>query len=55
MNLSPAFFINTPGSSSASVSTWKPLQMPSTATPLSAAALTSRMIGEWAAMAPERR
>ena len=39
----------------ASHSTWKPLQMPATATPRSAAARTSAITGESAAMAPQRR
>ena len=47
--------MSTPGSSSVSVSTWKPLQMPSTGVPRLALATTSRMMGEWAAMAPQRR
>ena len=55
MNLSVAFRINTPGSKPASVKTWKPLQMPSTGVPAFARATTSRITGECAAMAPERR
>ncbi len=47
--------ISPPGSRCASVSIWKPLQMPSTGTPRSAASTTSRMIGANAAMAPARR
>jgi hypothetical protein len=39
----------------ASVSIWKPLQIPSTGTPRSAAWMTSAMIGEWLAIAPQRR
>ena len=51
----PALRISAPGSSRASVSTWKPLQTPSTATPRSAASLTARITGDCAAIAPERR
>ena len=53
--LSPALRISAPGRSPASVSTWKPLQMPITGTPRAAASLTARMTGERAAIAPERR
>ena len=53
--LRPALRIRAPGRSPVSVSTWKPLQMPSTGTPRPAASATARMIGERAAMAPERR
>ena len=51
----PALRISAPGSSPASVRIWKPLQMPSTATPRSAAAITAPTTGERAAIAPERR
>ncbi|MNT49155.1 hypothetical protein D3C72_1859880 [compost metagenome] len=51
----PAFFSRAPGSMPASHRTWKPLQMPRTATPSSAAFLTACMIGAWAAIAPQRR
>ena len=44
-----------PGSRPASQSTWKPLQMPATATPRSAAFFTSAITGDWAAIAPQRR
>ena len=44
-----------PGSRCASVSIWKPLQIPSTGTPRFAAAMTSAMIGERLAIAPARR
>jgi hypothetical protein len=44
-----------PGSIWASHSTWKPLQMPTVATPRSAAALTSVITGDSAAMAAQRR
>ena len=44
-----------PSSRCASVSIWKPLQMPSTGMPAFAAATTSVMIGERLAMAPQRR
>ena len=54
-NLSVLLTKSAPGSSPASVMIWKPLQMPSTGVPFSARALTSRMIGECAAMAPQRR
>jgi hypothetical protein len=54
-NLSEALRISTPGSRPVSVSTWNPLQMPSTGVPALALATTSRMIGECAAMAPQRR
>jgi hypothetical protein len=54
-NLSEALRISTPGSNPVSVSTWKPLQMPSTGVPALALATTSRMMGECAAMAPHRR
>ena len=47
--------MSTPGSSPDSVRTWKPLQMPSTGVPAFARRTTSRMIGECAAMAPERK
>ena len=47
--------IRAPGSIPASHSTWKPLQMPTTVTPSSAAFLTACMIGAWAAIAPQRR
>ena len=53
--LSRALRISAPGSIPASVSTWKPLQMPITGTPRPAASLTARMIGERAAIAPERK
>ena len=55
MNLSEALRISTPGSRPDSHSTWKPLQMPSTGVPAFALAMTSRMMGECAAMAPQRR
>ena len=51
----PALRISAPGSSPASVSTWKPLHTPSTGTPLPAASTTARMTGDRAAIAPERR
>ena len=53
--LSAALRISAPGSMPASVSTWKPLQMPITGTPRAAASLTARITGERAAIAPERR
>ena len=54
-NLSPAFFWSAPGSSPASVSTWKPLQMPTTGPPSAAKAPTAPITGENRAMAPGRR
>ncbi len=54
-NLRLALRSRMPGSSPASVMIWKPLHTPMTAMPLSARAFTSRRIGEWAAMAPQRR
>ena len=54
-NACPALRISAPGSSPASVSTWKPLQIPSTGTPRPAAAITACMIGLRAAIAPERK
>jgi len=54
-NFNSALRIRTPGSIPASVSTWKPLQMPSTERPFSAFVFTSRMIGDCAAIAPQRR
>jgi hypothetical protein len=50
-----ALRISAPGSSPASVRTWKPLQIPISGTPRLAASFTARMIGERAAIAPERR
>ena len=52
---SDALRISTPGSRPVSHSIWKPLQMPSTGVPDLALATTSRMIGECAAIAPQRR
>jgi hypothetical protein len=54
-NLSEALRMRTPGRSPASVSTWKPLQTPSTMTPRATRSAMVFMIGERAAMAPERR
>ena len=50
-----ALRMSTPGSRPASQRIWKPLQMPSTATPAAARSATARMTGERAAIAPERR
>ena len=50
-----AFLISAPGSMWLSVSTWKPLHTPSTMPPLSAWALTSFMMADWLAMAPQRK
>ena len=47
--------ISAPGSRWASQSTWKPLQMPSTGMPASAARMTSLITGANRAMAPQRR
>ena len=44
-----------PGSRWDSTRIWKPLQMPSTGIPALAASMTSLMIGERAAIAPQRR
>ena len=51
----PALRTSAPGSRPASQRIWKPLQMPSTGRPRSAAATTSSMIGAGLAMAPARR
>ncbi len=54
-NFSPAFFCSAPGSSPASVRTWKPLQIPTTGPPAYACAATASITGENRAMAPVRR
>ena len=54
-NVSPAFFCSAPGSRPASVSTWKPLQMPTTGPPAAACSATASITGEKRAMAPVRR
>ena len=54
-NRSDVFGSSAPGSSPASHSTWKPLQMPSTSPPLRAKRSTSPMIGAKRAIAPTRR
>ena len=46
MNRKVALRMSTPGNSPASVSTWKPLQMPSTGVPALARRTTSRITGE---------
>ena len=51
----PRFFCRAPGSRPASVSTWKPLQMPSTGPPSRANAATAAVTGENRAIAPGRR
>ncbi len=51
----PRFFWRAPGSRPASVSTWKPLQIPTTGPPAAANRPTASMIGEKRAMAPGRR
>ena len=55
MNSSVAFGRSVPGSSPASHSTWKPLQIPSTSPPSSAKARTDSITGEKRAIAPQRR
>ena len=54
-NLSEAFGSSAPGSSPASHSTWKPLQMPSTSPPSRANSATSAITGANRAIAPARR
>ena len=54
-NVSPRFFCNAPGRSPASVSTWKPLQIPSTAPPSAAKLATASITGEKRASAPGRK
>ncbi len=54
-NLSPAFFWSAPGSIPASVSTWNPLQMPTTGPPPAAKRCTASITGEKRAIAPGRR
>ena len=49
------FFCSAPGRSPASVSTWKPLQMPITGPPARAKRVTASMMGEKRARAPGRR
>ena len=51
----PRFFCRAPGSRPASVSTWKPLQIPTTGPPSAAKSATASMTGENRAMAPGRR
>src|SRR5204863_346223 len=51
----PAFFWSAPGSKPASVSTWKPLQMPTTGPPAAAKRATASITGENRAIAPVRR
>ena len=53
--LQPAFFCNAPGSRPASVSTWKPLQTPTTGPPAAANSRTASITGEKRAIAPVRR
>ena len=52
---SDVFGSSAPGSSPASHSTWKPLQMPSTSPPLRANRSTSTITGAKRAIAPTRR
>ena len=54
-NRRPRFFCSAPGSRPASVSTWKPLQIPTTGPPSAANRPTASMTGENRAMAPGRR
>jgi hypothetical protein len=54
-NFRPRFFWRAPGSSPASVSTWKPLQMPITGPPAAAKDRTASITGENRAIAPGRR
>ena len=54
-NFSPAFFWSAPGSSPASQSTWKPLQIPTTGPPAAASSATDSITGENRAIAPVRR
>ena len=49
------FFCSAPGSRPASVSTWKPLQMPITGPPARAKSATASITGEKRASAPGRR
>ena len=51
----PRFFWRAPGRRPASVSTWKPLQMPTTGPPSAANRATASITGEKRAMAPGRR
>ena len=54
-NRSDVFGSSAPGSSPASHSTWKPLQMPSTGPPERAKRSTSSITGAKRAIAPTRR
>ena len=54
-NFKPAFFCRPPGSSRASVSTWNPLQIPTTGPPAAANSVTALITGEKRASAPVRR
>jgi hypothetical protein len=51
----PRFFESAPGRSPASVSTWKPLQMPTTGPPSAAKRVTASITGLKRARAPGRR
>jgi len=55
MKRSSVFGSRAPGSSPASQSTWKPLQMPSTGPPSRANSATASITGENWAIAPTRR
>ena len=55
LNLRWSLRISAPGSRWLSVSTWKPLQMPSTGSPPRAAGTSASMTGAKRAMAPQRR
>ena len=54
-NLRWSLRISAPGSRWDSQRIWKPLQMPSTGMPRSAAAMTSAITGEKREIAPQRR
>ena len=54
-NFRPAFFCSAPGSSRASQSTWKPLQMPTTGPARGRELATACITGEKRAIAPVRR
>ena len=55
MKRRPRFFCRAPGSIPASVSTWKPLQIPTTGPPPAAKRCTASMTGENRARAPGLR
>ncbi len=55
MNERSRLATSAPGSSPASHSTWKPLQMPITGAPTAASSVTGPITGEKRAIAPVRR